>query len=109
MPIPNPLVKETRAELLDPDFREVVEKHLKTIADSSAGITEVSKELQLRYRGDFYGLLKEQGVDYSAWWYILRYNEMHSPAEWKSSAFYRVPDAGVISQLLRNWNNTYAE
>ena len=107
MAIRDILISQSRKDLHDPQFREVIEKHLKTLPATAGGLVEVGRALQLRYRGDFYGLLKEHQQEYSHWWVILRFNGMTSPTEYNGSASYYIPDLGTISSILRNWNNTY--
>lgn len=107
MAIKNPIVNEDRAELFNEEFREVIEKNLTRIRNASDGVTEVPRALQLRYVGDFYGLLSELKVPYSHWWTTLRINGMSSPLEYQGAALFIKTHVGEISSLLRNWNNTY--
>lgn len=108
MAIPNTLATVNRTEMFDPVFREVVAKQLSRLDATKASLRDVPAALQLRYRGDFYGLLKEHGINYDYWWFILRYNGYHTPTEYDGKSSYVIPSESDINSLLRNWNNTYA-
>lgn len=108
MAIPTTLIASSRSEMHNPVFREIVSKQLSRLGDSTAQLKEVTKALQIRYRGDFYGLLKEHGVSYDYWWYVLRYNGFHSPSDYGGASTYSVPSESAINAILRTWNNTYA-
>lgn len=107
MAISSTLIRENRGELRNLQFREIAEKHLKHFTVSTQQVKEVPRALQIRYKGDFYGLLKEQGINYDYWWFIMRFNQMHSPCDYQGTPVYLYPNEGDITSLLRNWNNTY--
>lgn len=108
MPIPSTSISVNRSEMFNPVFREVLVKHMPYFNSNTNSIKEVPKALQIRYVGDFYGLLKEQSISYDYWWVIMRYNGMTSPTDYSGAATYTIPSEGEVNSVLRNWNNTYA-
>ena len=92
-------------------FRQLIETHLSWLNLSrNKEIREIPSEAALRWRGDFYGLLSEIGVESELHWVTLRLNGYRASTEFADIPLtISVPDKEVIRTLLRRQINSNTE
>lgn len=91
-------------------FRAIIEDHLQILRNTAKLHTvEVSGFQELKYQGDFYGLLRDMGIDHDYHWITLRLNDLHSPMDYQGNLVnIKIPKIDYIKFLLRRYKNSNA-
>ena len=89
-------------------FRNTIEDHVTWLKESSlVNILNIEKQHQIKYRGDFFGLLNQYGVKPDLHWITMRINGLHTSGEYDGSiTTLFIPNRRDVDYLLGRHVNT---
>ena len=89
-------------------FRNNIEDHLEYLkANTTTETIPVSGLQEIKYQGDFYGLLSDLKVNQDIHWITMRVNDMHSPVEFSGGMdVIKLPSRITLKKLLGRYLNS---
>lgn len=90
------------------EFRNIIEDHLYILKHKGKKIpVPVTAIQEMKYKGDFYGLLRSLGIPIEFHWITMRINGLHSPMDYQGTLIELIgPDDGYIKLLLQRYMNS---
>lgn len=86
----------------DQAFRVVIEDHLSYLKEhKNVTLLKLEPADAWRWRNNFYGLLKDNGIPEYLRWIVLRMNDMVSPMDFDGEQVqFLIPIEGIITRLV---------
>lgn len=91
------------------EFRQVMNDHFLHISDNSPDVIEIPMEINVRRRGDFYGLMRELSIEPKLLWITQRINGIEASYDYSGQLTYlRVVNLSIIDNLLQKFRTKAA-
>lgn len=90
------------------EFQVFVEDHLDYLIKQST-FTSIGDNRTLKFRNNFYGLLRDMGVASKYWWVYLRVNGYHSPLDYDGALSIREVPTTILDKLYQQQRTTTGE
>lgn len=100
---------EGNKDYYEDGLRRMIEDHLPhmQLQNSTGGVLIVGGADGIKYKGDFFGLLRSYSIPQDMHWPMMRLNGLNSPYDYKEDMLsIKVVDPDYVSRLQQVYRNT---
>lgn len=86
------------------EFRNVLEDHLIFLRNKKSTVINLEPMVKIKYRFDFFSLLKNHNIENYSHWIVMRMNGLNSPTDdFSELESLVIPDTTVLNQVLQHY------